>query len=120
MIDISRFLPIPFSLIIGISSIHTTYANNVYYRSENKCESGEETELADCLRNEVIESTMVLRHAEDSIKIRIKKWSEEKDAALDDAIPVALYRLEESSREFVCYRFTQCSFAESWGNGVGS
>ncbi|EOF5434014.1 hypothetical protein ACK1MO_003720 [Salmonella enterica] len=28
--------------------------------------------------------------------------------------------MEESSREFVRYRFTQCSFAESWGNGVGS
>ena len=77
--------------MISISSIHSTYANNVYYLSKNNCESGEEAELVDCLRNEVIESTIKLRKAEDNIRLRINKWSEVKSAALDDAIPIALY-----------------------------
>ncbi|RTN19149.1 DUF1311 domain-containing protein [Enterobacter quasimori] len=120
MISIARFFLILAPLIIIISSIHSTYANNVYYVSKNNCESGEEAELFGCLRNEVIESTITLRKAEDNIRLRINKWSEVKSAALDDAIPIALHRLDKSNQEFIRYRFAQCSFAESWGNGVGS
>lgn len=120
MISISRILIILAPLIISIYSIHSTYANNVYYLSKNNCGSGEEAELVDCLRNEVIESTITLRKAEDNIRLRINKWSEVKSAALDDAIPIALYRLDKSNQEFIRYRLAQCSFAESWGNGVGS
>jgi uncharacterized protein YecT (DUF1311 family) len=120
MISVLRISLILALLIIDISSIHSTYANNVYYLSKNNCESGEEVELVDCLRNEVIESTITLRKAEDNIRLRINKWSEVKSAALDDAIPIALYRLNKSNQEFIRYRLAQCSFAESWGNGVGS
>ncbi|TKU00077.1 DUF1311 domain-containing protein, partial [Citrobacter sp. wls830] len=45
---------------------------------------------------------------------------EVKSAALDDTIPIALYRLDKSNQAFIRYRLAQCSFAESWGNGVGS
>ncbi|MFJ2974516.1 lysozyme inhibitor LprI family protein [Kluyvera sp. NPDC087067] len=120
MISIARIFIILATLIISISLIHRANANNVYYLSKNNCESGEEAELVDCLRNEVIESTITLRKAEDNIRLRIHKWSEVKSAALDDAIPIALYRLDKSNQEFIRYRLAQCSFAESWGNGVGS
>lgn len=120
MISILRISLILAPLMISISSIHSTYANNVYYLSKNNCESEEEAELVDCLRNEVIESTITLRKAEDNIRLSIDKWSEVKSAALDDAIPLALYRLDKSNQEFIRYRLAQCSFAESWGNGVGS
>ncbi|ECC6564104.1 DUF1311 domain-containing protein [Salmonella enterica] len=120
MISIARIFIILATLIFSFSSIHSTYANNVYYLSKNNCESGEEPELVDCLRNEVIESTITLRKAEENIRLRINKWSEVKNAALDDAIPIELYRLDKSNQEFIRYRLAQCSFAESWGNGVGS
>lgn len=94
MISIARIFIILATLIFSFSSIHSTYANNVYYPSKNNCESGEEAELVDCLRNEVIESTITLRKAEENIRLRINKWSEVKNAALDDAIPIALYRLD--------------------------
>ncbi|TSJ59173.1 DUF1311 domain-containing protein [Atlantibacter subterranea] len=119
MISILRISLISVPLMISISSIHSTYANNVYYLSKNNCESEEEAELVDCQRNEVIESTITLRKAEDNIRLRIDKWSEVKSAALDDAIPLALYRLDKSNQEFIRYRLAQCSFAESWGNDVG-
>ncbi|TSG74429.1 DUF1311 domain-containing protein, partial [Salmonella enterica subsp. enterica serovar Senftenberg] len=93
MISIARIFIILATLIFSFSSIHSTYANNVYYLSKNNCESGEEAELVDCLRNEVIESTITLRKAEENIRLRINKWSEVKNAALDDAIPIELYRL---------------------------
>lgn len=120
MTDIPRFLPISFLLLISILSIHEVYAVNAYSISNNGCEFSEETEIPDCLRNELIESTILLRKAEDSTKTRIEKWSEEKSAALDETIPVALYWLEKSNKEFVRYRFAQCSLANTWGSGVGS
>lgn len=106
--------------IVIFFMIGRVYANTSYYSSKNNCEYGEQPELADCLRNELIESTIMLKEAEDNIKQRIQKWSAEKSASLDEAIPVALYKLDESHKVFVRYRFTQCAFAESWGNGVGS
>ncbi len=58
MISILRISLISVPLMISISSIHSTYANNVYYLSKNNCESEEEAELVDCQRNEVIESDL--------------------------------------------------------------
>ncbi|EDQ2371157.1 DUF1311 domain-containing protein, partial [Salmonella enterica subsp. enterica serovar Havana] len=49
MISIARIFIILATLIFSFSSIHSTYANNVYYLSKNNCESGEEAELVDCL-----------------------------------------------------------------------
>lgn len=60
MISIARIFIILATLIFSFSSIHSTYANNVYYLSKNNCESGEEAELVDCLRNEVIEVSRCL------------------------------------------------------------
>ncbi len=86
--------------MFSFSSIHSTYANNVYYPSKNNCESGEEAELVDCLRNEVIESTITLRKAEENInRLRINKWSEVVKCSTDDAIPIALYR-PDTNQEF--------------------
>lgn len=73
MISIFRIALVLATLVISISSIHRADASNIYYLSKNNYESGEQTELVDCMRNELIESTIILRKAEDDIRLRIKK-----------------------------------------------
>ncbi len=95
MASLFKYLRVLLFIVIFFM-IGRVYANTSYYSSKNNCEYGEQPEIADCLRNELIESTIMLKEAENNIKQRIQKWSAEKSASLDEAIPVALYKLDES------------------------
>lgn len=67
MASIFKYLRVLLFIVIFFM-IGRVYANTSYYSSKNNCEYGEQPEIADCLRNELIESTIMLKEAENNIK----------------------------------------------------
>ncbi len=84
-----------------------------------ECSGVDELEFIDCVKNSFIMSTITLKKAEANIKEKIQKWNSDEDEAIRKEAVISLKRLESSNREFIRYRFAQCSFTLTWGARVG-
>ncbi|ELX9878264.1 TPA: hypothetical protein ACH9TE_004565 [Escherichia coli] len=84
-----------------------------------ECSGVDELEFIDCVKNSFIMSTITLKKAEAYIKEKIQKWNSDEDEAIRKEAVISLKRLESSNREFIRYRFAQCSFTLTWGARVG-